>query len=72
MEEIKNYFFEIAASLSINNGETAFTQRWSSCAGAFESTPCQYTPICTTADPLMKANIKNFQFVQIEPWKPWK
>lgn len=44
----------------------------SSCSGAFDAHPCQFTPLCEEYNWEMKANLKEFKYVKKEPWTPWK
>ena len=44
----------------------------SSCAGAFNYNPCQYTYLCEEFDSEIKQKIKEFKYSVQEHWTPWK
>jgi len=63
---------ELSEKAPIENSDRAFGRRLTSCAGAFESNPCQYIPICTSQTLEMKQSIKKFNFVESKIWRPWE
>lgn len=43
-----------------------------SCAGSFNSNPCQFTDICEIGNFEMKQKIKEFKYNKKESWTPWE
>lgn len=66
------HYIYMRDSHPIELNENKFRRNFSSCAGAFESNPCQYRLLCETESDAMRENIKTFKYEIRPEWKPWK
>lgn len=68
-------FQEIAAKDHLwrnTENEFKFERNLTSCAGPFETHPCQYTKLCEISSDEMRAQVKHFAYKKREEWRPWK
>ena len=67
-----NVFYGLA--LPENEQEKYFYElkNESSCSGAFDSHPCQFTHLCEEYNWKFKQEIKEFKYKKVEPWVPWQ
>lgn len=66
-------FWKIKSLLDSNDPEAVIwaERNEASCAGAFQSNPCQFTHICEETNWDMKERVKEFKYKVVERWSPW-
>lgn len=66
---IKKVFMPLFFAMKSNKG---FEQRWNSCSGNNENSPCQYTMICEAgSNPETQVLIKKQFYEKVASWSPW-
>ncbi len=74
-EKLIKLFFQLAYVLDshgMDANSEKFERNRASCAGAFEKTPCQFTPVCETGSLEMRQSIKSFNFIKNPPRRSWE
>lgn len=56
----------------IKSGVEYVPMNLNSCAGAFDSNPCQFTYLCETQSKEMREQLKQFKYKKVQPWRPWE
>lgn len=63
-------FWEITSVETMK--DTNIHKNLGSCAGAFDSSPCQFHYLCETKDDNMRQHLKAFKYEVRPTWEPWK
>lgn len=75
-QTIEEVFFPLAREVARNGAggpsQASFRKNRFACSGAFRTNPCAFTSLCDTRSAEMVESLKNFKYIKVEPWTPWK